>query len=302
MDSTQFLRLIRHGDLNTIQLALANQPELASAKGPHPSWGGHPQPLHVAVETRQLPVVDLLLAHGADPNGAAADYDHWTPLMLAVSHDDLRQKLIDHGATIGVAEALLMGLDDKLPNALPETVPNGGSWLAHARTTRAIDHLIALGASKTIADRWGVTPMMTFSKHSLELAEHLWRQHAVEPSREDLARLNNRACAPASPAEDEVIFAAVAKGHRDLVQWLLTERQANPNARTAIRSRQTLLHEAAWQGDLAMVKLLLQAGADPAARDEEHNATALEWAETAIQVRHHEPCRAVAAHLEQLAN
>jgi ankyrin repeat protein len=45
------------------------------------------------------------------------------------------------------------------------------------------------------------------------------------------------------------------------------------------------LHSAAWNGDLPMVRLLVGAGADLAARDEEHDGTPLGWAEVAIDVR-----------------
>ncbi|GAA5157976.1 ankyrin repeat domain-containing protein [Pseudonocardia eucalypti] len=41
----------------------------------------------------------------------------------------------------------------------------------------------------------------------------------------------------------------------------------------------TPLHEAAWRGDLEMVKTLLELGADPEALDAEHEATPLGWAE-----------------------
>ena len=41
----------------------------------------------------------------------------------------------------------------------------------------------------------------------------------------------------------------------------------------------TPLHNAAWIGDLAMVRLLLELGADPSARDPSYRATPLGWAE-----------------------
>jgi ankyrin repeat protein len=40
----------------------------------------------------------------------------------------------------------------------------------------------------------------------------------------------------------------------------------------------TPLHNAAWVGDLEMVKLLIELGADIDARDQNYNATPLGWA------------------------
>jgi hypothetical protein len=49
-------------------------------------------------------------------------------------------------------------------------------------------------------------------------------------------------------------------------------------------SHHTPLHAAAWNGDPASVRLLLDAGAHPAARDDEHDSTPLGWAETALRI------------------
>ena len=56
---------------------------MVNAVGPHPFWGGRPQPLHVAIETKRRDMFDLLLGAGADVNGTNDEYDHWSPLMLA---------------------------------------------------------------------------------------------------------------------------------------------------------------------------------------------------------------------------
>ncbi len=152
----RFLRLVGTGDLEGVRTALARAPELVNAIGPHPFWGGRPQPLHVAIETGRREMIDLLLDAGADVSGANGQYHAWSPLMLAIQRrrDGLPDVLRQRGARIGVVEALMLG-DDELvgrllqpgPSVLPSPPPSGGSLLSFARTTFAIDRLLALGVS-----------------------------------------------------------------------------------------------------------------------------------------------------------
>ena len=85
--------------------------------------------------------------------------------------------------------------------------------------------------------------------------------------------------------------------HLDLVRWLLSHG-ANANARNTILSRQTALHNAAWNGDLDMVQLLVEQGANLHARDGEHHNTPRGWARTAASITNNPACMDVAAWLE----
>ena len=49
-----------------------------------------------------------------------------------------------------------------------------------------------------------------------------------------------------------------------------------------------------------MVTLLVGAGADPAARDDEHDGTPVDWAEVAIDIENNPACRAVVDYLSGL--
>ena len=93
------------------------------------------------------------------------------------------------------------------------------------------------------------------------------------------------------------MMAAVDFRHHRLVTWLL-ERGADVNARADAVSRHTALHAAAWNGDVPMVELIVRAGADLAARDEQYHATPLGRAKTSIQVSNNPLCAEVAAYLE----
>ena len=72
------------------------------------------------------------------------------------------------------------------------------------------------------------------------------------------------------------------------------------NSRVDGQSRQTVLHAAAWNGDLPMVRLLVESGADISARDEEHHSTPRQWAETAIRIRNDPHPRPVVDYLAAL--
>lgn len=308
-----FLRAVREGDVGAVRAVLAADPTAVHATGPHPYWGGRPQAIHMAVEGGRPEMLDLILEAGADPNGVNAGYDHWSPLMLAMSEgrEAMRRTLLDRGARIGLIEAMMMK-DDALTarllepgvEALPEG-PNRGSLLAFARTPWAIDRLLELGVDATMRDRWGASPIEAMSRLAdggRELVRHMMaRGVTAEP--QEFARMGDREAledlAGSDPEilnRDAVMMGAVDFGRRDLVRWLLTQG-ASPNVRAAAQSRHTALHSAAWNGDLEMVRLLVEAGADVRARDEEHDATPEGWAETAVTVTGNPDCATVAAWL-----
>jgi ankyrin repeat protein len=310
-DPATFLRAVGDGDIDAVRAMLAADPGLANAVGPHPYWGGRPQALHVAIETKRRDMFELLLDAGADPDGRNGEYDLWSPLMLAMNREreDMRAALIRRGARIGLVEALLMkddaAVDALLADGLPSLAPNGGSILAFARTPWAIDRLLELGAPIDQEDRWGTSPVEAMSRAGADggpLVRHMM-DRGVAPDPEAFARLGDRdmlaALAEADPdiaRRDAVLMAAVDFRHRELVGWLLS-MGANANARATALSRQSALHNAAWNGDLDMAKLLVEHGADLHARDGEHDATPRGWAETAIAVTNNPDCAGVAGWL-----
>lgn len=165
-----FLQRVGTGAIDDVRALLLAVPALVNAIGPHPFWGGRPQALHVAIEGGHRELFALLLEHGADPSGKNDQYDLWSPLMISIhrDHADMRDELIRRGARIHAAEALLLANDEMsealLARGLPEDVPNGGSLLAFARTTAAIDFLIAIGAETDVPDRWGKRPIEVMNR------------------------------------------------------------------------------------------------------------------------------------------
>jgi ankyrin repeat protein len=69
------------------------------------------------------------------------------------------------------------------------------------------------------------------------------------------------------------------RGDATAVKWLL-DHGADPNALWAHwNAMVTPLHLAAMQGHVEIVRILLQAGADPGIRDSTHDSNPLGWAE-----------------------
>lgn len=312
-----FLRLVGAGNLDAVRRVLSAAPQMVNAVGPHPFWGGRPQALHVAIEAKRTEMVDLLLESGADVKGSNAEYDHWSPLLLAISGKQItmRDALLQRGAVPGLVEALLSADDERVEDllragaaALPNQTPNGGSLLQFARTPFAIDRLIALGVDTEAKDRWGSSPIEAMSRLGVAgqpLVRHLIAR-GVHAAPEEYARLGDMTTLvslverdPSVARADGVMMGAVDFGHVALAEWLLAH--GSPvNARATAKSRHTALHSAAWNGDLAMVTCLVTAGADVAALDEEHHGTPLKWAEVAIEVTNNPRCLEVADYLRRV--
>jgi len=310
------LRLVGAGQIDAVRQVLRETPDLINAVGPHPFWGGRPQPLHVAIETRRREMFDLLLEHGADVNGTNDQYDLWSPLMIAVHREctDMRDELIRRGAHIGLAEALMLGDDRRLDalledkTALASEVPNAGSLLMFARTEHAIDRLIEAGVAANLEDKWGSTPIRALSQlgdKGRQLVRRLV-EHGAEASPDEYARIGDEATLarlaesdPARVRADGVLLATIACGHLEIAKWLL-KLGANVNARSSNATHHTALHEAAWSGNLPIVQLLVAAGADLAALDDTHHNTARGWAEVAVTITNNPNCGIVADYLAGL--
>ena len=62
----EFLHVVGTGQIDEVRRTLAAAPQMVNVVGPHPFWGGRPQPLHVAIESNREDIFQLLLEAGAN--------------------------------------------------------------------------------------------------------------------------------------------------------------------------------------------------------------------------------------------
>jgi ankyrin repeat protein len=227
----------------------------------------------------------------------------------------MRDQLLARGAKVGLPEALLLGEDARVekmleenPALVRETMPSLASPIQFARTLPALHRLLALGASLGQRNRYGASPVESLATAGAQyrpLVEYLLQEKAPAPAwiYASLGMLPHlRAIARRDPAailSARIATAAIDAGHAQIVAWLL-RKGLSPDTRSEEGSRGTLLHAAAWNGNLEIAKLLIGAGADPTVTDGEYRTTPLIWAQTALERLGREDCRAVASYLEGL--
>jgi ankyrin repeat protein len=266
--------------------------------------------LLLAAQERSRALVAVLLAAGADPNGAA---DHgWTPLHQAAYGEPPEADAEGQRRSLEVIELLLQAGAD----LSTESRGSGGTPLLQAlfwghrllAERLARDEIVPLNL-RTAAGLGRIDLLETFFDVDGELRSEAGRgrgyaaPHSGFPGftpgdsadevladalvyaagngrLEAVDWLLDRGADPdAHPYQETALFAAVRNGHADVVQQLL-ERGADVNARGdwASMTALTALHHAASVSRLDMARLLVEAGADLEATDDVAGGTPLGWA------------------------
>lgn len=211
--------------------------------------------------------------------------------MIAIhsEHSEMRDELIRRGATIDLIAALMLGEDHRVaallkePAVLDRPFPNNATPLHFSRTAKSAHLLLSHGVKIEAKDKYGKT------------APQCWAD-AQQPST-GLMRLADSL--GVKPALD--IFRAIEQGRLTRVRKFLSGG-TDVNAKFPTGAQHTLLHAAAWNGNLSIAKLLVAKGADLHALDREHRSTPANWARFALKAFNRKPCEAVAEYLEGLMN
>ena len=304
----EFLKRVHAGDLAAITARLDASPSDVNRVGKHPQWGGRPQALHVAIETGNQAMFDLLLTRGAKPGGDNALYDHWSPLMLAIhwKRDAMRDELLKRVDHVSLIDALMMADDPAALRILQSggimlqrSMPNDATMLHFARTPAIARRLIELGVPIDAKDKYGKSALdLAASRGDHELADDLLARGAAADAI-TFARLGDlkqfKQLAP-TPTDPELLKAAIEGGRMKIVRWIVsTGKDVNaPDSKGA-----SPLHVAAWQGNLAIAKFLVKAGANVHQADAEHGTTPAVWARHNAKQFGRSACVAVADYLEK---
>jgi ankyrin repeat protein len=257
------------GDTDYVRTALANDSSLANFED-----SAHVHPLSAAADRKDLELVKLLLAHGADPSlpeeGAPLGQPLWTAVYT--KQHEMAKLLLEHGAN---------------PNTAPES---SGPALLHARGDAELTKLLLDHGAVDSTSEIREFQLMVGDNDLAKVEEVLKR--SPELLRDQSAFWSEGILSgPANGNRREMIELLMKYGARvpDASKWgpyyyfkhyetakLLLERGMNPNHTNW--HHVNLLHYMAQQGDVAKATLLLDHGADIDAVDEEYCSTPLGFA------------------------
>ncbi|XP_058809611.1 poly [ADP-ribose] polymerase tankyrase-like, partial [Phymastichus coffea] len=285
----QLLEASKSGDLTAVERILQANPHAVNCRDLD---GRHSTPLHFAAGYNRVPVVEYLLAHGADVH--AKDKGGLVPLHNACSygHYEVTELLVKHGASVNVADLWKF-------TPLHEAAAKGKCEIVRL--------LLRHGADATKKNRDGATPLDLVREGDQDVADLLRGNSALldAAKKGNLARVqrlvtqDNINCRDAQGRNSTPLHLAAGYNNLEVAEFLL-ERGADVNAQdkggliplhnassyghldiaallikynTVVNATDkwgfTPLHEAAQKGRTQLCALLLAHGADPFLKNQE---------------------------------
>ena len=244
-------------------------------------------PLHIAVETGNKELTVTLLKNGADPN--IQDIYGLTPLHIAVinRNADICKILVDYKADVLIETE--MG-ESPLTLAFPRdvsliqvminrdnvnTVSVNSETILHLAVKKGYYdfcvYLLDIGADVQAEDKDGNRPIdiaMQFSddEYYVKIAALLIEYNSYAPKNPDLDYfyqiiLSGNPSLRFDYGKTGLHFAA-ERDHSGIINYLLKSENLYIDVNSQDNTGNTPLHIAAWQGNFAITKLLLNKGAD----------------------------------------
>ena len=271
----------RLGMADKVREMLASDPQLVHARG-----GDGQLPLHFAANVE---IAKLLLDHGADVNARDIDHESTAAQYMVSCHParlDAARFLIANGSQTDILMACAVGdlaLVERIVNDDPDTIRVTASERSFPKQnpeSGGCIYIFCFGITKTphmIAHQFGHTAIFEFLMQ--RSAPWLRLSQAAEIGDEarvdEIMRNHPTLFARLSPLAARRLIGAAVRSNARAVEMLLQRGwPANP----ANDRNQTALHYAAWHGNLAMVRALLNHGALINVFENEHGGSPLAWA------------------------
>ena len=281
--------------------------------------GDNAYPLHFAVEKHRLPIIRLLVEHGADTIGEG-DYHELGVIGWATAWDYIQPDpeivayLLAHGARHNIFSAVAMG-ESKLIRELVARTPGGLEndlerrmngmrmrpmplHLAVMKNQPAsLTTLLDLGANTESLDeaRFSALDLAALNRRHnmaqvlLERGAKVRLPAAVALHRTaDVETLLRRDPGTLKPGGrwGHLIVRVSERAPGDVIETLIRNGAAvnvHDDPKTSIDSTSgyTPLHAAAWYGNVSAIDVLMKHGADVRAREEKYHGTPAGWADYA---------------------
>jgi ankyrin repeat protein len=279
--------------------------------------GDNATPLHFAAEHQDIAAIRLLLEHGADPIGEGTMHEldvlGWaTAWDYIEAQAEVVDYLLAHGARYSIFSAVALGAIDAIrdivarePDALNRPMDATNQWrrplhLAIKKQQRgALTVLLELGADTETRDRAGLTPLDQATLAGDAEAAQLLIDYGARLELPAAVALGRTADVERLLAEDPhclkpggkwaSLIVRAAEGAPGSVIETLLRHGASPNAIDDVETPNdrtngvTALHWAAFRGNVAAARVLLEHGADATRRESKHGSTPLGWAAFAGQ-------------------